>query len=137
MGGKIFFAAILVMAFVAIALSPVNHAALYEDQLYELDLFSRCNDIGRDIKSGNVSAYTRRHLAVLKEELSALAPEDPSLQNVNQTYIDCIALLAGAADSITQGDVEAANCAFSEAETRFTQAERQLSYYKRAFGQED
>ena len=103
MGGKILFAAILVLAFVAIALSPVNQAALYEDQLYELDLFSRCNDIGRDIKSGNVSSYTRRHLVVLKEELSALAPEDPSLQNVNRIYLECIALLSQAVDATARG----------------------------------
>ena len=137
MGGKILFAAILVLAFVAIALSPVNQAALYEDQLYELDLFSRCNDIGRDNKSGNVSSYTRRHLVVLKEELSALAPEDPSLQNVNRIYLECIALLSQAADATARGNTEAASSAFSQAELRFTQAERQLNYYKRAFDQED
>ena len=134
MGGKIFLAAILVLILVAIALSPVDHALLYEDQLYELDLFSRCNDIEHSLKAGNASPYVRRHLEVLREEIDALDPGDASLAHVNEIYLQCIDLLIAAADAKAVGNTEKASLALSQAETHFALAEQQLAQYRRAFG---
>ena len=130
-------AAILVLALAAIALSPANHALLYEDQLYELDLFSRCNDIGQALKTGNASPYVRRHLQVLREEVSALEPGDASLESINGIYLRCIDLLILAADATAAGDAEGAQLALTQAQASFSQAEHQLNEYRRIFEQEN